>query len=71
MAELADVQDLGSCVARRAGSSPVIRTKKRPDMGLFLFLILFFLEKFHQCYHKKKDTEESAQKTFLNAGGYE
>jgi hypothetical protein len=26
MAELADVQDLGSCVARRAGSSPVART---------------------------------------------
>ena len=25
--ELADTQDLGSCVARRAGSSPVTRTK--------------------------------------------
>lgn len=28
VAELADVQDLGSCVERRAGSSPVARTKK-------------------------------------------
>ena len=27
MAELADVQDLGSCAVRRAGSSPVARTK--------------------------------------------
>jgi hypothetical protein len=27
MAELADVQDLESCVARRAGSNPVTRTK--------------------------------------------
>lgn len=26
MAELADVQDLGSCVERRAGSTPVTRT---------------------------------------------
>ena len=28
MAELADVQDLGSCAARRAGSTPVTRTNK-------------------------------------------
>lgn len=27
--ELADMQDLGSCAARRAGSSPVIRTQWR------------------------------------------
>ena len=27
MVELADTQDLGSCIARCAGSSPVIRTK--------------------------------------------
>ena len=26
MAELADVQDLGSCAARRVGSSPTTRT---------------------------------------------
>ena len=29
MAELADALDLGSSVNRRAGSTPVIRTKKR------------------------------------------
>ena len=27
MAELADVQDLGSCAARRVGSTPTTRTK--------------------------------------------
>ena len=27
MAELVDAQDLGSCVARRAGSTPVTRTR--------------------------------------------
>ena len=26
MAELADVQDLGSCAARRVGSTPITRT---------------------------------------------
>ena len=36
MAKLADVQDLGSCAARRVGSTPTIRTitQKRP-FGLF------------------------------------
>ena len=29
MAKLADAQDLGSCIARCAGSSPVARTNKR------------------------------------------
>lgn len=28
MTELADVQDLGSCVARREGSSPFFRIKR-------------------------------------------
>ena len=40
--ELADMQDLGSCAARRAGSSPVIRTRQGPGVkfrsGLFLYL---------------------------------
>ena len=37
--ELVDMQDLGSCAARRVGSSPFIRTtnKNRPS-GLFLFV---------------------------------
>ena len=29
MVELADTQDLGSCIARCAGSSPVIRTIRK------------------------------------------
>ena len=29
MVELADTQDLGSCAAMRAGSTPVIRTNKK------------------------------------------
>lgn len=37
--KLADMQDLGSCVARRAGSSPVARTKKHifPIRGKICF----------------------------------
>lgn len=41
--ELADMQDLGSCAARRAGSSPVIRITGFNTFiykGLELFLIL-------------------------------
>ena len=34
--EMADMQDLGSCAARRAGSSPVIRIKPRNEgSGVF------------------------------------
>ena len=34
MAELADVQDLGSCAARRVGSTPTTRTKRTgPPFG--------------------------------------
>lgn len=34
--ELADMQDLGSCAVRRAGSSPVIRIKPRNEgSGVF------------------------------------
>ena len=35
--ELADMQDLGSCAARRAGSSPVIRIKT-PELSFRGFL---------------------------------
>lgn len=41
MAELADAQDLGSCGAIRAGSSPVIRTKKTDlvfDRSVFFYV---------------------------------
>ena len=31
MVELADAQDLGSCAARRVGSTPTTRTKKHAD----------------------------------------
>ena len=34
MAELADVQDLGSCAERRVGSTPTTRTRKR-----FIFVV--------------------------------
>ena len=59
MAELADAQDLGSCAAKRAGSSPVTRTilcghlgeqgglRNTPDKsGVFLiFSLIYWLEK--------------------------
>ena len=40
MAELADVQDLGSCAARRVGSTPTTRTilKERRDVVVPLFV---------------------------------
>ncbi len=39
MAELADAPDLGSGGVNRAGSSPVIRTKRAlTQVGVFLFI---------------------------------
>ena len=40
MAELADAQDLGSCTARRVGSTPTTRTKAlhMENVGLFLYI---------------------------------
>ena len=35
MVELADAQDLGSCAARRVGSTPTTRTKKHADTFVF------------------------------------
>lgn len=44
MAELADAQDLGSCGAIHAGSTPVTRTKFKSDQSLYLkgFIAFFF-----------------------------
>ena len=41
VAELADALDLGSSVHRRAGSSPVTRTKKKRST---LVLLFFFIQ---------------------------
>lgn len=51
--ELADMQDLGSCAARRAGSSPVIRIKPperrfRGFLRAFLFLFPFNTVEYFQ-----------------------
>ena len=35
MAELADAQDLGSCAARRVGSTPTTRIRKQPSSVRF------------------------------------
>ena len=40
MVELADAQDLGSCAARRVGSTPTTRTKKHADT--FVLACFFF-----------------------------
>ena len=46
MVELADTQDLGSCIARCAGSSPVIRTKDKQQLkGYCLF---YYSDKINQ-----------------------
>ena len=65
MAELADVQDLGSCAARRVGSTPTTRTsKKRHPSGCLFFAaaalskklfpignsFLLFIESFDKLY---------------------
>ncbi len=39
MMELADMQDLGSCAVRRAGSTPVIRINQQKEV---LFIGLLF-----------------------------
>lgn len=44
MAELADVQDLGSCVAGRVGSNPTNRMKKRLFAKCFLQKAFSFFE---------------------------
>ena len=50
MVELADTQDLGSCAHKRAGSTPVTRTKQLPVMcfkhnrELFNLFKVFFIK---------------------------
>lgn len=46
MAELADVQDLGSCAARRVGSTPTTRTTKNKykEEASSLYLFLYFAQ---------------------------
>ena len=36
MVELADAQDLGSCAARRVGSTPTTRTKTKPTVDTII-----------------------------------
>ena len=36
MVELVDTQDLGSCAARRVGSSPTTRTKTEPTVDTII-----------------------------------
>lgn len=59
MVKLADTQDLGSCAARCAGSSPVTRTKgkaaKRDFASNFINLI-----KGDRCLNKNNRTEIAA-----------
>ena len=60
VAELVDASDLGSGVSRRAGSSPVRRTKPRkcaffmqklPEKGDFDRKLMFFLKKIKFFLH--------------------
>ena len=73
MVELADTQDLGSCAAMRAGSTPVIRTKKksRTKVWLFffgslhssLFVLLFSL--LLRLFRRKTKREERKESVAL------
>ena len=51
MAKLAYAQDLGSCVPRRAGSTPVIRTKNR--QGSIESCRFYLLPIHSSLFHKK------------------
>ena len=59
MMELADMQDLGSCAARRRGSSPLIRIKKVLNSGFLAMSILHNTtsNKFSQ-YHELEMSDE-------------
>lgn len=50
MVKLADTQDLGSCAEKRAGSSPVIRTKMQTNRIAmrFVFICTRFLHEFFE-----------------------
>ena len=47
MAELADVQDLGSCAARRVGSTPTTRTIERISEPYIVWGTVFVQTKRH------------------------
>ncbi len=48
--ELADMQDLGSCAARRRGSSPLIRIRKFQFFTLNNRLYLLYILIDNRCY---------------------
>lgn len=50
MAELADVQDLGSCAARRVGSTPTARIGKSTVFTVLFLLLLFQLQLHRQSF---------------------
>ena len=50
MAELVDVQDLGSCGAIRVGSTPTTRTI---DWTLTMIGVQFFVQKFTVSYFRR------------------
>ena len=51
MVKLADTQDLGSCAEKRAGSSPVIRTKEIPEFLSYIQTdtLVFFIQSTHDA----------------------
>ena len=46
MVKLVDMPDLGSGAARRVGSSPIIRTEKKPLIEWFFLLFISLLSKY-------------------------
>lgn len=65
VAKLADAQDLGSCGAIHAGSSPVTRMKKSPVFSGLLFFDKKSMKKWyvggsHHCPRAADDSQNTA-----------
>ena len=65
MAELADALDLGSSVHRRAGSSPVTRTKKKRST---LVLLFFFIQQAIGWQDLKATVKKTVRWTVFREG---
>lgn len=65
MAELADAIDLGSIVNRRAGSSPVIRIRKRSMRSDFPYCVLYVLSYYKSSYQATDRSCDADRKQLL------
>ena len=65
MVKLADTQDLGSCAEKRAGSSPVIRTRKRSMRSDFPYCVFYVLSYYKSSYQAADRSCDADRKQLL------